>query len=136
MQRDILHSRLIEALEKKIPDRSELTETLMDILFMEKGAINRRLRGEVAFSFFEVVNIAERLNLSISHFLTSKALWIDNFIQDASGANIKVWQEYVDYAQMSKKDPDSYFTDATNLLPGSIFYRYDLMYKFYLFKYQ
>ena len=136
MQRDVLHSRLVAALEKKIPDKTKLIETLMDTLFMEKGAVNRRLRGEVAFSFFEVVNIAERLKLSISHFLTSKAMWIDNFIQDASGENIKVWQEYVDFAQMSKNDPDSYFTDATNLLPGSIFYKYDLMYKFYLFKYQ
>ena len=136
MQREVLHRSLLDALEKKIPDKSKLVDTLTEILCMEKGAINRRLRGDVPFSFYEVVNIAERLKLTISHFLTAKTLWIDNIAQDMAGLDYNIWEEIVDFVKLAKNDPNSHFTDSANLVPGTIFYRYPLLYKFYLYKYQ
>ena len=136
MERAVVHQHLLDALEKKIPKRNELIDTLMEILFMEKAAVLRRLRGDVSFSFYDVVNIAERLNLTLSHFITSKSLWVDSFIKDEESINYKIWQDFISFVQLAKKDPNSDFTDSTNLLPGTIFYKYDTLYKFYLFKYQ
>ena len=136
MQPEVLHRSFMEALEKRIPNKSKLVDKLTDILCMEKGAVNRRLRGEVPFSFYEAVNIAENLKITISHFLTAKSLWIDNIAQDMAGLDYKIWEEIVDFVKLAKNDPNSHFTDSSNLIPGTIFYKYPLLYKFYLYKYQ
>ena len=136
MKREVLHRSFMEALEKRIPEKSKLVETLTDILCMEKGAVNRRLRGEVPFSFFEAVNIAESLKITLSHFLTTKSLWIDNIAQDTAGLDYKIWDDIVAFVKRAKTDPNSHFTDSSNLIPGTIFYRYPILYKFYLYKYQ
>lgn len=47
MTTDVLNNNLIEALKMKIPDGSNLANELMDILYIGKEAVYRRLRGEV-----------------------------------------------------------------------------------------
>jgi len=135
MKRDVIFNFLLEVLEKKIPDKAKLTETLMDILFMEKGAVNRRLRGEVPFSFYEVVNIAEKLNLSLDNLITLKSEWIDSFVVDLAGFDANIWKDYLAFVRLAKEDPNSEFTDSTNLLPTTIYYKFGLLYKFAIFKY-
>jgi len=73
MKRDDVHRCFLGALEKKIPEQTKLVEALMEILSMEKGAIYRRLRGEVPFSFFEAVHISEKLNIPINNFTCRSA---------------------------------------------------------------
>ena len=45
-----LNIGLIEAAKEKMPTGTNLANTLMDILYIGKEAIYRRLRGEVPFT--------------------------------------------------------------------------------------
>ena len=135
MQRDDILNRLLEALEKKIPEKSKLVDTLMEILYMEKGAINRRLRGDVPFSFYEVANIADKLELSIVNLNDAKTKWVDSFALDTTGVDFKKWHEYIALVNLAKKDPLSEFASSTNHVPGSIYAKYESLYKFFIYKY-
>jgi hypothetical protein len=131
----------LDILEKKIPDRTALIETLMNILYMEKGAIYRRLRGEVPFSFFEVVNIADKLNISLSSFLLANSARKDHFTlsiveyTDIGEKDYRQWEDYISYIRQAKNDALSEIAESSNILPISIYARFDLLAKFFLFKY-
>jgi len=142
MKKDDVHRYLVGVLEKKIPERTKLVETLMDILFMEKGAVYRRLRGEVPFSFFEVTAIAEKLNIPLNDFA-----YIDTKQQERFELNIvdyinmneayyKVWDDYIYLISTTKDDRHSEIAESSNVLPMSIYGKFDSLSKYYLFKYQ
>jgi len=142
MKRDDLHRDLLQALEEKIPEQTKLVETLKDILFMEKGAIYRRLRGEVPFTFFEVVNIAEKLDISLKKFIHTDFVQVEHcelpFIEygNMSEIDYKQWEDYTSLISSAKDDPQSELAESSNILPVSIYAKFDSLSKYYLFKYQ
>jgi hypothetical protein len=139
MKWDDLHRSFLSALEKKIPEKAKLIETLSDTIFMEKGAIYRRLRGEVPFSFFEVVNIVEKLDISLNSIIYTDASNIDRTeltIVEYANLNVKECEDYVSFIALAKNDPQSEFAESANVLPVSIFTGFDALSKFLMFKYQ
>ena len=142
MKRDDLHCYLLQVLKKKIPEQTKLVEMLMDILSMEKGAVYRRLRGEVPFTFFEVVNIAEKLDLSLNTFIYTDSVQVDRFeltIVEYTNMNemdYKQWEDYVSLIGSAKDDPQSELAESSNVLPLTIYGKFDSLSKYYLFKYQ
>ena len=142
MKRDDIHRNLLEALEKKIPDKAELVEKLMGILFMERGAIYRRLRGEVPFSFYEVVIIAEKLYIPFSNLIYSNSTQTDRFelnitdYNNLNEADYKQWEDYLSLLNRAKNDPHSEMAQSSNVVPLSIHGRFYFLSKFFLFKYQ
>ena len=142
MERDDIHRFFLEVLEKKIPEKTKLVEMLMEILFMEKGAIYRRLRGEVPFSFFEVVNIAEKLDISLNSFVYTDSVQVDRFeltfveYSNMTEMDYKQWEDYVSLFSLTKNDPYSEIAESSNVLPITIYARFDSLVKYYLFKYQ
>jgi len=141
MKKDDLHRYLLQALNKKIPEQTELIETLMEILFMEKGAIYRRLRGEVPFTFFEVVNIAEKLDISLNNFIYTDSVQVNHFelniveYTDMNEMDYKQWENYVSLIHSAKNDPQSELAESSNVLPITIYAKFDSLAKYYLFKY-
>ena len=139
MKREDVHRHLLGALEKKIPDQTKLVKTLKEILFMEKGAIYRRLRGEVPFSFYEVVCIAEKLNIAINHLVYSDSPNSNRSeltIVEYANLNEKVLNDYMSFIVLVKNDPQSEFAESANVLPVSIFTGFKSLSKFFMFKYQ
>ena len=142
MKKDDIHRNLLEALEKKFHDKAELVERLMEILFMEKGAIYRRLRGEVPFSFYEVVMIAEKLNIPFGNLIYFDSMQGDRFelnITDYTNfndADYKQWEEYLALIKRAKDDPLSEMAESSNILPLHIHGRFNSLSKYFLFKYQ
>ena len=141
MNRETLHNNLLEVFKRKIPDNGELVDMLMNLLFMEKGAIYRRLRGEVPFSFYEVVKISEKLNIPINTLIYSSSERVDHFkmnIKSNKMDNIdyKHWEDYVAMIRSVKKDPNSEIAESSNVLPLSIYPGFDSLLKYFLFKYQ
>ena len=141
MKSDDLHRYLLQVLNKKIPEQTKLVETLMDTLFMERGAVYRRLRGEVPFTFFEVVKIAEKLDMSLNNFIYTDSVQVDRFeltIVDYVNMNemdYKQWEDYVSLICSAKNDPRSEIAESSNVLPITIYAKYDSLSKYYLFKY-
>ena len=142
MKQDDIHRYLLEVLEKRIPEKTKLADVLMDILFMEKGAVYRRLRGEVPFTFYEVAIIAEKLSISISNFVNTGSAEVERFelniieYMNMSGRDYKQWEDYVSLIGNAKSDPHSEIAESSNLLPISIYGKFDFLSKYLLFKYQ
>jgi len=139
MKWDDLHRSFLNALEKKIPEKAKLIEMLSDTLFMEKGAIYRRLRGEVPFSFFEVANIAEKLDISLNSIVypdSSNAGRTELTIVEYATLDEKILDDYMSQIILAKNDPQSEFAESANVLPVSIFTGFDALVKFFIFKYQ
>ena len=141
MKRDDLHRYLLGALQNKIPEQTKLVKTLMDILCMESGAIYRRLRGEVPFSFYEVVNIAEKLDLSLNNFIYTDAVQIDRFeltiveYTDMDEMDYKQWEDYLSLIHSVKDDPQSELAESSNVLPVTLYAKFDALAQYFLFKY-
>ena len=47
------NSELIKAMNEKLPNGTNLANTLIDMLYLGKEAVYRRLRGEVPFTLAE-----------------------------------------------------------------------------------
>lgn len=61
MSKDLIHEKFVGAIREKIPHKATLTNTLVDLLRLEKEAVYRRMRGDVAFSFAEIALISHKL---------------------------------------------------------------------------
>jgi len=142
IKREELLRHFLEALESKVPDRTELVERLMKLLFMEQGAVYRRLRGEVPFSFFEAVKIAQSLDISLNSFVKTDSVPVERFVlkiieyTDMNEQDFKEWEDYILLLNSTKNDPDSEMLESSNVLPLSIYAGFDALSKFFLFKYQ
>lgn len=62
-----LYESFLTELRKKIPQGAKLTNTLVDMLYIEREAVYRRLRGEVPFTFVEVMTVAKELGISLDN---------------------------------------------------------------------
>ena len=63
------YDSFMEILFEKYPKKSELTETLMDLLYIEREAVYRRLRREVMFTANEIAAIAVAWNISMDKLI-------------------------------------------------------------------
>ena len=142
MKPDEIHSNLLRVLQNRAPKKNKLVEILMDTLCMEKRAIQRRLNGEVQFSFYEVVKIAEKLEISLSSFDYSGSMRKErfeiNFVEyiNMSEEDFLQWEDYIALISAAKNDPDSELAESSNQLPISIYGQFESLSKYFLLKYQ
>ena len=142
MKRDDIHRNLLNAIEKKIPDKSALVETLMETLYLEKGAVYRRLRGEVPFTFFEIVQVAEKLDISLNSLIYAESVRKNRFelafieYTAMNETEYKRWEDLLLYVGLAKNDPHSELADSSNILPICVYTGFDALAKYHLFKYQ
>lgn len=64
MQTDT-YELLLRVIKEKVPQKTKLANLLTDLLLIEKEAVYRRLRGDVPFTFTEIVKISRALNISL-----------------------------------------------------------------------
>ncbi len=69
-----LNSRLIQAMQEHLPQKSNLASVLMDVLSIGKEAAYRRLRGDVIFSFDDVAKISRRLGISVDKIISESKI--------------------------------------------------------------
>ena len=141
MKWDDMHRILLGAMEKKIPEKAKLVEALSEMLFMEKGAIYRRLCGKVPFSFMEVVHIADQWGISLDNLIHKDLLRTDHFelklieYTDLDDIDFQHLDSYISLIASAKGDPHSEIAASSNILPISIYAGFDSLTKYYLFKY-
>jgi len=141
MKKELLHTQFLESLKEKIPGRSTLANMLVDLLCIEKEAVYRRLRGEVAFTFSEIALIANEFGISldstINNVLSVKSkpyqLKMNDFSNPSEMDYIMI-DQYLSILKEIAKDPNSTLVDSTNILPSSLYYPYRYISRFYLFK--
>jgi len=142
MEYKFLYQDLLNQLRKRIPQNSELVTKLMDILPIEKMAVYRRLRQEVPFTFEEIVAIAKEFNISLDNMLGVDARTTLPFrIQSTGGVNpveidYLLLEEYVQTMKQVAASQNGEISLVTNLLPQSFYTGFNLILRFYYFKWQ
>jgi hypothetical protein len=65
------YDSFLEALQKKYPQKSQLTKALMDLLAIERESVYRRLRKDIVFPSHEIAKIAAAWNISLDEIVTT-----------------------------------------------------------------
>ncbi len=132
----------IEILRSKVVSRKELTNKLMDILFLEREAVYRRLRGEVHFSFNEIILLSRAFQISMDNVIRlghndksspCELVYVD-YLFHPDDEDYRRMEGLIDMVSQLKDYPESESAIVTNTLP-QIFYMASLpLYKLVLMK--
>ena len=136
---DTWYNIFIERLYNKYPKRVNLAQALMDLLFIEKEAVYRRLRNDVAFSVVEVVKIASAWNISLDEIsnvaannvsFTMKSI---NYV-DPSDEEMREIQNRIERLEHFEESPDAECMEICNKLPRSLIASFPILYQFDIFR--
>ena len=135
-----LNIGLIEAAKEKMPTGTNLANTLMDILYIGKEAIYRRLRGEVPFTLAEAAVISRKLGISLDKMIgvsfSNNAVFDLNVVHHTNTFETyhDILTKYVDAFDNIREDPTTEMATSSNILPQALYLKHDVLSKFRLFK--
>ena len=135
-----INTKFIESIKEKIPNEANMAKVIMDILSIGKEATYRRLRGDVSFSFDEVIILSRKLSISIDAFAgthsPNEVLFelIPVSYQDMKDVDYVTTQQFNDALNFMKDDIESELAYASNMFPQFIFSRYYNLAKFHAYK--
>lgn len=142
MKEDSSYNNFINLLFSKFPTRAKLVDSLLDILYISKEALYRRLRGDVPFTFQEICIISNKLGISLDNVISFSNLRsrpfhlkLTNFTHptDIDYAMVEEWL----YALSEiKDDPLTEYSTATKMIPDCIHLNFEHLTRFYFFKWQ
>jgi hypothetical protein len=140
MKNSYVYDVLLDEIRKKIPQNSKLVNKLVDILYIEKEAVYRRLRREVPFTFQEIVTLSKYLGISLDYILDidthKKRVFQLKLIEymDPHEIDYSMIQDYVNIIQNSKNGTATETGTISNTLPQTLYSGFKLISKFYIFK--
>jgi len=135
-----LNENLQKAIRNKLPEGTNIANVLTDILFIGKEAIYRRLRGEVAFSLYEVALIANKLNISLDSTIritsSENPIYelVDQRFHDLREKDFAALEEHLDVLKYASMEPESEQVYTSNLFPMFPSNRYYLLAKYNSFR--
>ena len=134
-----LQEKFLSAVKERIS--GNLTKTLMELLPLEKEAIYRRLRGDVAFTFNEMAIVSTHLSLSLDEIANIESPYRSEMyrlhIRDYSQIMEKdmiMSSNYHKSIKAAAEDPNSEFGMAANTLPLHFSLRHIPIYRVYWLK--
>jgi hypothetical protein len=140
MKNNSVYDALLNEIRKKIPQNSKLVNKLVDILYIEKEAVYRRLRREVPFTFQEIITISKQLGISLdcimeidTHKKRSFQLKLIEYMNPHEIDYLMI-QDYVNIIQNSKNKAATETGVISNILPQTLYSGFKLISKFYIFK--
>jgi len=135
------YDNFIELLYKRVPKKQELVLALIDLLYIEREAVYRRLRKDVIFTVHEMAKIATSWNISLDELINTNSGVIPfqmqkiNFI-NPSDEELEYLRNVIRGMHYAKNFPTTEFMDICNKLPRQILAGYRHLHQFYLFKWQ
>ena len=122
--KDQMRNNLIATIQEKIPDEVNLTIYLSDILNIGRESAYRRVRGEINFTFEEIIILSQDLGFSVDNIIgikaTENALFnIHMLIQDMDYFDIYV-KKMLEYGKLfgeASMYPDAKARISINTLP-------------------
>ena len=137
---DTWYDCFLEALYKKYPQKSQLTEALMDLLSIEREAVYRRLRNDVVFPANEIVKIASSWDISLDEILHINSpqtqlfkLLIVQYI-NPSKQEFDDLQQLINFVDNFSGSPNAEYMEVSNALPKSLVTGYPILDRYYIFK--
>jgi len=136
---DTWYDIFIETLYKKYPKKSQLAEVLMDLLCLEREAVYRRLRQDVAFPANEIAKIASAWNISLDEvvgIMPSKVLFQMHPMDylAPSEADMEFVRKRVGRLKQLKDYSNTEYMVVCNNLSRSLSAGFANLYKFNIFK--
>jgi len=137
-----VNSRLIETIRKQIPNDENIISRLEDILDIGQQSVYRRLRGEIPFTFEEVMKVALNMGFSLDeiigkHNLKGTFLDMESFLKDQMDI-IDLYNDFtaktVDKMHEVANASDTLLISARNKIPISLLLRYENLTRFRYFK--
>jgi len=128
----------MDALQRRIPQKATLANTITDILAIDKDAVYRRLRGEVNFSFIEMANIAKKIGISLDSIVgiestQSKPTHVNMPKHvNPSALDYRMFNDYIDFLKLIKDEPQTQLLSSGNTLPHYLFYDFEQITKLYI----
>ncbi|MDR2139073.1 MAG: hypothetical protein LBP50_05960 [Tannerella sp.] len=137
----VLHEKFIDIAKEKIWDKTNFAATLADLLCIKKEAIYRRLRGEVFFTFAEMVTIAKKLDISLDHVAGmvspyrshSFTLHVENYIRQEE-VDYKMTADYIAAIRRAGSLPYSEFGYTITIIPLPFSIFHEPFYYLYILK--
>lgn len=135
-----LNTGLVNAVKEKLPSKDNLANALMDILYIGKEAIYRRLRGEVPFTLTEAAVISRKLGISLDKMIgvsfRDNAVFDMNIVSSDKPfeAYYSILEKQVDLFRSVKEDETSEIGTSSNIIPQTLSLKYNMLSKFRLFK--
>ena len=128
-----LNTGLVNAVREKLPSKENLANTLMDILYIGKEAIYRRLRGEVAV-------ISRKLGISLDKMIgvsfQNNAVFDMNIVDSSQPLETyySILEKQVELFRKVKEEENSEIGTSSNIIPLTLSLNYNMLSKFRLFK--
>jgi len=135
----IWYDHFIEILFDRYPKKNLLVEELMDLLYLEREAVYRRLRKDVIFSVFEVAKISSAWDISLDSIIKINSGKVTFQMQPVnyivpSEQELKFMRHVTQAISYLKDFPDSEFMNICNKLPRPLLAGFGYLNQFYLFK--
>jgi len=136
---DQLSQALIAEIQKFYPKSSIMVTALADILRIERGAVYRRLRQEVPFTFNEIAIIAKNLNISLDTIVGVEGvktvpfqLQLPDFVFPQE-EDCSLFNNYIKFLRSIDPLENSETASISNVLPHDLFGEFHSLFRFYLF---
>ncbi|MDR1455933.1 MAG: hypothetical protein LBJ01_09805 [Tannerella sp.] len=139
---DKIYEVLLAQIRNRIPQNAKLVNTLVDILFIEKEAVYRRLRGEVPFTFHEIVTITRQMGISLDAIIGIESqksrplqLKLPDFLNPKKN-DLTMMDSHIAILDRFAGCADAEMAVLTNIIPQDIFPGFDQLTKYIVFKWQ
>lgn len=141
MKTIVINKQFIEIINEKIPDKKNLVNIISDILPLEREAVYRRLRNEVPFTFSEIVSLSRALSISVDNIIGLEECrnlyhyqMVDYFYPNRF--DYAKMENFLELLQYIIKEPFSEFAELTNILPQSLYLKYNALTRFFIFRWR
>ena len=126
-----LNTGLVNAVREKLPSKENLANTLMDILYIGKEAIYRRLRGEVPFTLAEAAVISRKLGISLDKMIgvsfQNNAVFDMNIVDSSQPLETyySILEKQVELFRKVKEEENSEIGTSSNIIPLTLSLNYE-----------
>lgn len=139
----VLNKVLVSTLQTIIPKKTQLANTISEVLSMEKETVYRRLRGVTMFTLSEVAILSQKLNFSLDEIIINveKATSVTNMTLRSFYAEKRQETEENAYTTLNfvnefVGDKESVFGMALKNIPFPMLMRYRCISDYYKYKYK
>jgi hypothetical protein len=140
MLEDQIYEALLTEIKKKFSKNPLLVNRLVEILFIEKEAVYRRLRREVPFTFSEIATITKNLGISLDNIVGIECeksrpfqLKLPEFVSPKE-CDYQMLNSFFDFLRSTREIENTEMGVVTNLIPQDLFSGFDCLTRFNIFR--
>jgi hypothetical protein len=134
-QNELLITRVLEC----IPNNIKPIEFLMELLNIGKESAYRRMRGEIPFTFEEIIKLALTLDFSVDEIIgknKEERIFLDLLANSTSSHEesfLAMMQEYYKYIELLAKAQEKELYATFNRISLAVSMGYDMLFKLYYY---